>query len=906
MAATPTPAALTAAEDALAFLEALGKDPAQTYFRTLQQGTQPNRRRRGRDLLGFNLEALVRDNASQSIYVVVGNATGATGTDRKTGRPTGAVIDEDCPTVSAVFVEWDNKPIDWQRNACKELGLPEPSLMVATGGKSVHCYWVLREPMPAAEWRQLQTRLIEHCDSDRSCKNPSRVMRLPGFAYIDKATGKPTDNRAEIIHNSGARYSVRELEQCIPAGTATPAPLPLLQAPRPAPMVSGAPVPFRDFITKAAAELIETGSREGSCNDDGLALSMELVAVEAWLQAQGAQADETAHDAYACYLSHCPDTINGAPFDTRAAWARFEGAAARQPTTGTPEDKLLQRLGFHRRKAAQPASNVIPFSGTRNAQVDEMFRDESATAAASAEESPDPATLAQRKLREAVADGIGSADMEALLASLAQRTKLHPLALRKMAEALQAEGQGAERIAAEAERLQKRIDQQQAGQALTLDYLLPAPIAQALELRTRYLPADAPAVACLFLSSVASLQKIGSRITGNPASGFTVPLNLWTAIIAASGQKKSPLLRRVVLDPTAEIRQTMAEGNRRDLQEWTQQCREASKGQKPDAPQPLRLHVGDVTGEALAAQLVTLAERRRGLLVLRDELSALFAGLNQYKGGGGNDGQFLLELFDGEGHTSLRISGTREFPDSLVSIAGCMQPAVLAQLVNASTSDADGRYARFLFAPLTQQPKRLPCPTPEEQAAIDRAGADLQRILGEIHREPARQLHLGPDAMELFADYEHRQALAAAAATIPAQGAVLGKSAGKVLRVAGLLHRLDGIANGTKGTTVGADPLLRAIDLVEHLNGLVLGLHADLNAGSEPTGLMRKIHDTARSVKKPFQWRQLRDRLGKRQAEEWGRDSFEAAIEALRALGVGRIESPDRGGLAYVPTGDLP
>lgn len=371
-AAIPTPAALSPAEHAVAFLKALGKDPAQTYFRTLQRGTPPNMERRGRDLLGFDFEALAHDNASQSVYVVVGNATGATGSDRKTGRPTGAVIDEDCATVSAVFVEWDNKPIDWQRNAWKELRLPEPSLMVATGGKSVHCYWVLREPMPAAEWRQLQRRLIEHCDGDRNCKNPSRVMRLPGFAYIDKATGKPTDNRAEIIHSSGARYSVQELEQCIPAGTAAPAPLQLLQAPRPAPMVSGAQVPFRDFITKAAAELIETGSREGSCNDDGLALSMELVAVEAWLQAQGAQSDEAARDAYACYISHCPDTINGSPFDTRAAWARFEGAADQRPTPGTPEDKLLSRLGFHHRKAAQPASNVIPFSGTRSTPAAEV------------------------------------------------------------------------------------------------------------------------------------------------------------------------------------------------------------------------------------------------------------------------------------------------------------------------------------------------------------------------------------------------------------------------------------------------------------------------------------------------------------------------------------------------------
>ena len=262
----------------------------------------------------------------------------------------------------------------------------------------------------------------------------------------------------------------------------------------------------------------------------------------------------------------------------------------------------------------------------------------------------------------------------------------------------------------------------------------------------------------------------------------------------------------MILEPTAEIAKALADGNRRELQEWQEANKEAKKGQKPAPPQPLHLHVGDVTGEALAAQLVSLAERGRGLLVLRDELAALFTGLNQYKAGSGNDGQFLLELFDGGSHTSLRISGTREFRDSLVSIAGCIQPTVLGQLVNASTGDADGRYARFVFAPLTQEPKRLPCVTPDKQVAIDRAGAYLQEIVAYIHSEPPRHLHLAPDAMVLFADYEHRQALAAAAATIPAQGAVLGKAAGKVLRVAGLLHRLDMAAGIAEGLTVGLVP----------------------------------------------------------------------------------------------------
>lgn len=110
----------------------------------------------------------------------------------------------------AFFVEWDDKEIAWQINAWKELGLPEPSLQVLTGGKSVHNYWILDEPCRADYWRNIQTRLIEFCDSDRALKDPSRVMRVPGFKH--SKTGK----FAEVIHKSDNRVNLRELDALLP------------------------------------------------------------------------------------------------------------------------------------------------------------------------------------------------------------------------------------------------------------------------------------------------------------------------------------------------------------------------------------------------------------------------------------------------------------------------------------------------------------------------------------------------------------------------------------------------------------------------------------------------------------------------------------------------------------------
>jgi hypothetical protein len=208
------PEAPTEFQPAHRFLELLGKDPDKTWFRTLKGG-KANPTRSGRDLRGLNVATLTADNkAGEAVYFVTGDADHATGINKK-GRPTSCVGDPDITCCRAVFVEWDTQPIEWQLKAWQELNLPEPSLMVRTGGKSIHCYWLLTNPMEPQQWRVLQERLITHAGGDQACKNPSRLMRLPGFYYIDKETGCVTDQMAELIHQSDATYSATEIEACL-------------------------------------------------------------------------------------------------------------------------------------------------------------------------------------------------------------------------------------------------------------------------------------------------------------------------------------------------------------------------------------------------------------------------------------------------------------------------------------------------------------------------------------------------------------------------------------------------------------------------------------------------------------------------------------------------------------------
>lgn len=123
--------------------------------------------------------------------------------------------DAEITSCRALFCEWDDRPADWQLTAWQGLGLPEPTMQVSTGGKSIHNYWILTDPITPSHWRAVQTRLLDHADADRSLKNPSRVMRLPGtyHAGADGALGA----QCHIVGGCEQRYAIADLEAVLPS-----------------------------------------------------------------------------------------------------------------------------------------------------------------------------------------------------------------------------------------------------------------------------------------------------------------------------------------------------------------------------------------------------------------------------------------------------------------------------------------------------------------------------------------------------------------------------------------------------------------------------------------------------------------------------------------------------------------
>jgi putative DNA primase/helicase len=179
------------------FLAALGKPKGSIRLRGFYGKTDP-RKAEDKGAKGEPTKALVDQWVAdrRGVYVVINN---------------GGDKDADITECIAFFCEWDDRPKDWQLTAWQELGLPEPTIQVDTGGKSIHSYWVLSGPIPAVRWRTTMARLLEYADADRSLKNPSRVMRLPGTPHPE------TGEIAKIVTQSGHTYDPGLIERFLPA-----------------------------------------------------------------------------------------------------------------------------------------------------------------------------------------------------------------------------------------------------------------------------------------------------------------------------------------------------------------------------------------------------------------------------------------------------------------------------------------------------------------------------------------------------------------------------------------------------------------------------------------------------------------------------------------------------------------
>ncbi len=207
--------------------------------------------------------------------------------------------------------------------------------------------------------------------------------------------------------------------------------------------------------------------------------------------------------------------------------------------------------------------------------------------------------------------------------------------------------------------------------------------------------------------------------------GWEQPSALYGAIVAETGTKKSPALKQAIGPILAVQTQTR--------RTWT----------------------SDATVERLA-QL--LQENPRGLLIYKDELTGLARGMNQYKGGKGDDREFYLSAYDGSSASiDRKKSATANSSTPLhiaierphLSIVGCIPPAMLPVLKQGFSME-DGFLQRMLFAMPEAVPVRLTKAVVSTELQTDYDA--LVRRLSSLDGQAGQPiiLELTPDAWRAF------------------------------------------------------------------------------------------------------------------------------------------------------------
>lgn len=201
---------------------------------------------------------------------------------------------------------------------------------------------------------------------------------------------------------------------------------------------------------------------------------------------------------------------------------------------------------------------------------------------------------------------------------------------------------------------------------------------------------DLVAVAVLAVVATA----IGNTRTICAPNGHTEAANLFLALVAEPGGKKSPAMR-LAKYPIDLMQQKAFDEYERDKEIYKEELAEwelADKDERGDKPiEPFLKHfsVGCYTMEAF---MTILKRNKRGIIIIADELQALFESMNMYRKG--SDRQKMLSLWSRESIMVDRKSqDTILIKAPFVCIIGGIQ-MMMMKLFYAKSMD--GFYERFL------------------------------------------------------------------------------------------------------------------------------------------------------------------------------------------------------------------
>ena len=772
----------------------------------------------------------------------------------------------------AVFIEHDHLPKEVQRELWKSLGLPEPTFQLDTGGKSVHSYWVPKEPIPIDQWRELQRDLLEFTDADRSIKNPARVMRLAGAWHISiNGDGNPVYQQSRIISDCGKKYSFEELRASVPAfkaeerekwtapeqGKSFTSPNPKSQIPNPKhpdqiQIPVPEPVPLLECCRKEVREWVAAGVRKGQKrNDTAINVGLELVAVERHLQQIGQSFTSSARQLFAEYCRNSGMTA-------REEEERFQWCRNQNPTPSCRDEGIAACIrGWYWREYLKPLSSSTNRSN---------YNHSNGKGNGNPQERESEVNM-RSELKKILAKDYSLPELTEVFNQLSLDTFWSVREIRQLAAEMD---DNFEQEYSRRER-QAELQQLQTYKLLTLDLhqLLPPSYAEPMTQMAKWMEAPTAAFLTGFLPMFASCLHPETRIIVKECIGFIEPPIIYSGIVTESGQRKSPILNALA-DPLKDLqaeeerryRHSFAEYER-EYAQWQAQkdtmTKEEWKDAEPTPPQKRReFYVDKATIEAI--DMIKGEQQDTGLIWVKDELSGLFNGYNAYKKGRGDDKESILSGWNGRGVKKNLKGGERIFlKNDSMSILGAIQDVTLQKKMG-NFDDEQGEWARFLWCLIPLKALRLPKKDTRFYLAF------LKNLYEKARSLPARQYRFTTDAQRLYDDYHWQLELRRTSHPQRGMRAAISKMEGYTARLALVLYLIWELEAGNQpGPYIPKEFVEAAIILSEFYLSQVNLIHADGAASLGEGGLTPRLNVildklkqfgelTARKVQSTVNW----------------------------------------------------
>ena len=201
---------------------------------------------------------------------------------------------------------------------------------------------------------------------------------------------------------------------------------------------------------------------------------------------------------------------------------------------------------------------------------------------------------------------------------------------------------------------------------------------------------------------------IGRSVSLRLKDGYFASTTIFAACVGPPSDGKTPALKAVAA-AVRKIDEVLESDHAHEMERWKEAADKPGPDEKPKPPlppRPRRIDLDDITMEAVP---LILADNARGLVMIRDELTALILGLNQFKNGKGNDRSVVLKIWSGDGIKKDRVGHQNNVPvrcpHPALSIVGGMPPDLLGELL-----DSKGRADRSLIGFCSPIPTRFPWP----------------------------------------------------------------------------------------------------------------------------------------------------------------------------------------------------